>query len=200
MRQLDAGNSPLAMDELCDSFQRLDVLIFPNSKVTRGDAPVCRNRRCLDHRQGDPAGSPTAQMNQMPIVSKSIPGAILAHRRHGDPVAKRDTSNCQWAEQIDLGYFPVVVSAGPTGVCRDIANVGPSMGRSCVHSWPGFPSFQDLAALVQAQGEPNTGCQPVLHKHSSTQELKHSSTPELKTKPRAEAFCIRYSVLEYSSP
>ena len=95
--------------------QRLDVVVFPNSKVARSNAPVRGNRRRLDHYEGDPAGSPAAEMNQMPVIGKSILGGILAHRRHGDPVPKCDTPNRQGAEQIDLGHLPVVLCAGLTG-------------------------------------------------------------------------------------
>jgi hypothetical protein len=35
MRQLDAGNSALAVDEFSDARQQFDVLVFPDSEVSR---------------------------------------------------------------------------------------------------------------------------------------------------------------------
>jgi hypothetical protein len=53
-------------------------------------------------------------MDQMPIMGKTISGRILAHRRHGDSVPETDAPDSQWAQQVDLGHFPVVISASPT--------------------------------------------------------------------------------------
>ena len=115
VRQLDARDSTLGVDKPGDAGQRLDVVVFPNSKVARSNAPVCGNRSRLDHYEGDPADSPAAEVDQMPVIGKSIMGGILAHRRHGDPVPKCDTANFQGAEQIDFGHLPVVLSAGLAG-------------------------------------------------------------------------------------
>jgi hypothetical protein len=90
MRQLDAGNGALRMDELGDARQHFDMPVFPDSEVSRRNASFRSNRRCLDHYQGCPANRTTAEMDEMPIVGKAIYGTILAHWRHGDAVAKSD--------------------------------------------------------------------------------------------------------------
>jgi hypothetical protein len=88
---IDAGNSALAVDELSDARQRLDLLVFPESKAARGDAPVRGYCGRLDHHQSGPAdGGAAAQMDQMPVMGKAILGGIVAHRRHGDAVAERE--------------------------------------------------------------------------------------------------------------
>jgi hypothetical protein len=86
--QLNASNSSLAVDKFRNAFQRLDVLVFPNSQIARGNATVRGDRRRFNYDQGDSADGSTSQMNQMPVIGKPILGAILAHWGHGDAIAE----------------------------------------------------------------------------------------------------------------
>jgi hypothetical protein len=90
MRQLDAGDGTLAVNEFSDARQHFDVLVFPDPEVSRCNASFRAHRGRLDHYQACSADCPAAQMNQMPIVGEAILGGILTHGRHGNPVAKTD--------------------------------------------------------------------------------------------------------------
>jgi hypothetical protein len=80
--KLDACHCPLG-----DPGQRRDVLIAPDSEVAVGDPPVCGDGRGLDDHQRHAAGSPAAQVDQVPVVREPVSGDVLAHGRHHDPVA-----------------------------------------------------------------------------------------------------------------
>jgi hypothetical protein len=86
MRQLDAGHRALSVDKLRDARQHFDVLVFPDSEVSRRNAPFGRDRGGLDHDQTCSADRPTPEMNKVPITGEAVHHRILAHRRHGNSV------------------------------------------------------------------------------------------------------------------
>jgi hypothetical protein len=43
MRQLDAGNDPLFVNEPDNSAQRFDMIVFPNPQILRADASLPEN-------------------------------------------------------------------------------------------------------------------------------------------------------------
>jgi hypothetical protein len=118
MRQLDAGDSTLAVNEFSDARQHFDMLVLPDSEVSRCNASFRAHRRRLDHYQACSADGPAAKMNQMPIVGEAILGGILTHGRHDNPVAKTDAPNGQGTQQVNFRHIPVVISAGSAGAER----------------------------------------------------------------------------------
>ena len=114
--ELDARDRPLAVDEPGDPGQRLDVSVVPDAEVAGRDAAVAGHGGRLDDHQGRAADGTTPQVDQVPVVRQPLVGAVLAHRRHDDPVAERHPADFQGAEQVDLGHFAVVVDVGHAAV------------------------------------------------------------------------------------
>jgi hypothetical protein len=48
MTKLNTNHLVLAMDELDDTAERLDLRVFPEAVVLRCDSAVCLNRGCFD--------------------------------------------------------------------------------------------------------------------------------------------------------
>ena len=88
MGQLDARAHALPVNEANDPAQFGNMLILPDAQIAGRDAPLRSDRSRL--QQDHPRASLRArsQMNQVPVVGKSIPGRILAHRRDPDAVGE----------------------------------------------------------------------------------------------------------------
>ena len=70
-----------------------DVPVVVNSHIAGSDAALRGNAGCLDENQSSPAHSPAAEMDQVPVIGKSIDRRILAHGRNHDPVAESDAAD-----------------------------------------------------------------------------------------------------------
>jgi hypothetical protein len=55
-----------------------------------GDAADRGDMGCLGEHDAGAAHRPRAQMLHVPIVAQPVLGAVLAHRRHRDAVARSD--------------------------------------------------------------------------------------------------------------
>ena len=69
-----------ADDEIGNARQHGDVIVLPDAGIARGDTAAVLHRRGLHHHQAGPADGTAAQVNQMPVIGKSIHGGALAHR------------------------------------------------------------------------------------------------------------------------
>src|SRR5262249_14453497 len=114
-------HGPLAGDEASDPRQRLDVRVVPDPQIARADPAVARHRRRLDHDQRTPADGATAEVDQVPIVGHPLAGAILAHRRHHDPVAECHAPDRQRTEEVDLGDLAIVIDLRRTSMDPTVA-------------------------------------------------------------------------------
>lgn len=112
VRELNAGDCALALHESSDPRQRFNLSVFPDADIARGNPALARHRRCLDKYECGTAHGATAEMHQMPIMSKPILSGILAHRRHDDPVPESHPANCERAEEIYFRNFAIVIRAG----------------------------------------------------------------------------------------
>ena len=112
--ELDAWHGSLALDEAGDPGEGFDVLVAPDSHVARRDPALRSHRGRLDEDQARASNRPAAQVDEMPVVGQPILGAVLAHRRDDDPVAKLGAFDPQGAEKVDLGDRPAGVDHGRT--------------------------------------------------------------------------------------
>ena len=104
MRQLDAGNGAVLLQERGNPRQPLDVSIAPDAEILRTDSAARFDRRRLDDDKRRAADGAAAQMHEMPVGRKTVHGAVLAHRRHADAVPQRDASYGKRIEQMGHGY------------------------------------------------------------------------------------------------
>src|SRR5262249_664310 len=87
----------------------------------------------LDEHQRHPAGRPAAQVDKVPVVREPVPGDVLTHGGHHDPVAKRHPADRERAEEVDLGHLTVVVGTGRAAVgCGFLRVIGTVIGHNPV--------------------------------------------------------------------
>ncbi len=67
--------------------------------------------RRLDHHQRHAADRPAPEVDQVPVVGHPLGRAVLAHRRHHDPVPQLDPPDLQRTEEVDLRHLAVVIGA-----------------------------------------------------------------------------------------
>ena len=89
MRELDARNGALALDEAGNAGERRDMLVAPQPHVARRDAAVARDGGSFDHDETDAADGTAAEMDKVPVIGETFMGRILAHWGHGDAIAER---------------------------------------------------------------------------------------------------------------
>jgi hypothetical protein len=99
MSNLDGRHRAVSLQERGDSRQIFNVLILPNTQVAGSNPTASFHRRRFSDHQTSAANSPAPEMNQMPIVRKSVITRVLAHWRNSDPVPKRDFANLQRREE-----------------------------------------------------------------------------------------------------
>jgi hypothetical protein len=88
--QLNTGADALRMDEADDLLEAWDVRIFPDAKVSGGDAAFREDGGSLEQDEARTTLSATAKMDEMPVVGESVLRRILAHGRDADAIGKGD--------------------------------------------------------------------------------------------------------------
>src|SRR5688572_29526797 len=112
VRKLNACDCALAVEEVRDPRERLNVLVSPDAQIAWRDSAFRGDRGRLDKDEGCAADGATAEMDEVPVVRKSVTSGILAHGRHHDAIAESDTADRQRAEEVNLGNVPIVIGAG----------------------------------------------------------------------------------------
>lgn len=100
MCQLDTWNRALALNEGCDPAQVVDLIVVPQTEIGIRNASLGFHGSSFRNHQPCTAHRAATQMNQVPIVRKSIFARIFAHRRDGDPIRERDTTDRKWREEV----------------------------------------------------------------------------------------------------
>jgi hypothetical protein len=141
--QLNSGNRALRVYEAGYSGERLDVLLAPDPHILGSNPTISGNSRRLYDGQSDSACGSAAKVHQMPIVRQSVVGTVLTHRRHHDPIPKRDTSDRQRTEEIDFGHFPIMFRAGRAAVGSSKAILDRQYFAKVSRSHTSFPRIRE---------------------------------------------------------
>src|SRR5215472_9569615 len=99
MCQLNSSERALAVYKLRNAREDFNVIVFPDAQVLRTDAPFGNNGGRFSEDQGGTANGAGAEMDEVPIVSKTICARILAHGRNYDAVPQNNVANLQAIEQ-----------------------------------------------------------------------------------------------------
>ena len=100
MGDLDAGNGPAARDDLGEAGKECLMLIVPQAEAMRGDAAGGGDMGRLGEDDARTAGGAGAEMLDVPIAAEPIFGAVLAHRRDDDAVARGDRAEGDGFEEL----------------------------------------------------------------------------------------------------
>ena len=138
MGQLHSGYASLFMNKTNDSAQHLDVLVVPDAKILGTDATLGKNGRCLGQHQSGATHRAAPEMNEMPVVSVSVPARILAHRRDEHPIGKLQISNrerIKQASHVD-SFLSFVSFSNPNATYEQSSNSSRSRGGDKVGVFP----------------------------------------------------------------
>src|SRR5262249_55735652 len=104
MRDLDAGHCATPLDDPRQPRHQRLLLRVPQAEAMRSDATDGGHmRRFGEDDAGAPHGT-RAEMLDMPIIAEPVDGAVLAHRRHNDAVARGDRSESYRLKQKRRGH------------------------------------------------------------------------------------------------
>jgi hypothetical protein len=100
MRQLNAKRRRAGLPaEGNDAGQCRLGFIGIKTETAMRDPAYRFDRGLLDNDKPGTRQRQRTQMLQMPVVGRAVFGAVLAHRRHGDPIGQGDTAEVQRFEQ-----------------------------------------------------------------------------------------------------
>src|SRR3954469_6962501 len=99
MAELDGGNRVGPAQKIGDSAIAGHMLIVVDARAPIRFATNRRDGRFLAKDDSGAAECELAQMDQMPIGRTTIVGAVLAHRRDDDPVARDQPTQRNRSEQ-----------------------------------------------------------------------------------------------------
>ena len=108
VRQLDAGDRALLVDEMRGAGERLEMPVAPDTQVLWGDAAFRRDRGGFGEDQAGAADGAAGEMHEVPVVRHALAGGILAHGRDADAVAKGDLAQAELVKQVRHGGNPSV--------------------------------------------------------------------------------------------
>src|SRR4029079_12181898 len=108
MGDLNPGHRAVALDEARDAGERLDMRIAPDPHIAGRDAAIAGDGGRLDHDESRAARCAAAEMHEMPVIGEAFLRGILAHGRHGDPIAQRHLAQSERAEEIDFTGLEVL--------------------------------------------------------------------------------------------
>ena len=93
MRQLDARNGTVLLQETSDASERLNVFILPDTYVGGRNTASLFDGGSFDDDQASATEGTVAEVDQMPIVDETVLTRILAHRGNHDAVGQGDGAN-----------------------------------------------------------------------------------------------------------
>jgi hypothetical protein len=105
VRQLDAGDRALLIDEVRGAGEGLEMAVAPNTQVLWGYAALRRDCGCFGEHQAGAADGTAGEMHEVPVVGHALARGILAHRRDADAIAEGDVAQAEFVEQMrHVGY------------------------------------------------------------------------------------------------
>ena len=102
VRELNAGDGAVVVNEGGDLAQLLDVLVAVDAEVGGADARRRRDGRRFGEDEAGAADGAAAQVDEVPVIGEPVFARVLAHRRNGDAVTSRDAAERQRIEKADI--------------------------------------------------------------------------------------------------
>ena len=88
-----------AMDEIDQAPPRGHVFVHVDARAPRRDPPVAPDGGHLGHDEPRTADCPGAEVDEVPVVDRSVPGGVLAHGRHAHPVGQGQLTQAKRREE-----------------------------------------------------------------------------------------------------
>ena len=88
------------MEEAGDAFELGDVLVFPDAEVAGGDAGFGADGVCFGDDEAGAANGAASEVDEVPIVGKTVDRGVFAHGGDGDSVGKSETSELERREEV----------------------------------------------------------------------------------------------------
>jgi hypothetical protein len=102
------------VEEASDAFELGDVLVFPDAEVAGGDAAFGADGVCFGDDEAGAANGAASEVDEVPIVGKSVDGGVFAHWGDGDAVGQSKAAELERGEEVSrwLGHKRLDVVGG----------------------------------------------------------------------------------------
>jgi hypothetical protein len=100
MGELSAGVGAMLVKEGGDALEFGDVLVFPDAEIGRRDAAFGADGVGLSDNEPGTADGAAAEMDEVPVVGKSIDAGVFAHGRDGDTVWQSKAAELKRREEV----------------------------------------------------------------------------------------------------
>lgn len=100
------------MEEGGDAFELGDVLVFPDAEVAWGDAGFGAYGVGFGDDESGAANGAASEVDEVPIVGKTVDRGVFAHGGDGDAVGKSEAAELERSEEVvgRLGHTPLDVA------------------------------------------------------------------------------------------
>ena len=109
-------NRPHAVNKTGDPRQWLNMPVVPDAQVTGSDTALACHGSGFGEDEARPTNRPTAEVNEVPVISQAINGAILTHRRDEDPVTDSDARIVEASASQHPGWYSVTTFTSSQGL------------------------------------------------------------------------------------
>ena len=101
--ELGASVGAVLVEEVRDALEFGDVLVFPDSEVSRRDAAFGVDRVGLCDDEAGTADGAAAEMDQVPVAGEAIDAGVFAHGGDGDTVWHSEAAEFKRGEEMVHG-------------------------------------------------------------------------------------------------
>jgi hypothetical protein len=99
VRQLDAGDRALRVQEVDDPGQPGDLTVVPQADVPVADPTLRGDTRGLDHHGAETPEREPAEVHEVVVADEAVGDRVLAHRGHDQAVRQRHAAQGQGLEE-----------------------------------------------------------------------------------------------------
>jgi hypothetical protein len=143
--QLNTRYRALLSQEGGDAGQKFDMFVLPDAVVLGGNAAASFHGGSFHDHQPGATGRAASQVDQMPVVGKTILTGVLAHGRHRDAVAEGHFANGKRGQKS--GHASSMAALGV--LMRRLASRGRSVAKPNCRSWSRFLASYNTFSVGQ---------------------------------------------------
>ena len=98
--QLGSCVGAVLVEEGGDAVELWDVLVFPDAEVAGGDAGFGADCVCLGDDESSAANGAASEVDEVPIVGKTVDRGVFAHGGDCDSVGKSEAAELERSEEV----------------------------------------------------------------------------------------------------
>jgi hypothetical protein len=88
------------VEEAGNAFELGDVLVFPDTEVAWGNTGFRADGGCLGDDEAGAANGAASEVDEVPIVGKTVDGGVFAHGGYGDAIGQSEAAELEGGEEV----------------------------------------------------------------------------------------------------